>query len=180
MLRYIFSFVLLFLLSGCSLKKADVDFDPDFNTKRLITFYMSYKNKEGYLGLNERRIYDALIRDMESKGYQKVSNEKADFYMTFLVQTKEKIRSDITFGFGAGTFSRRGVVGFATEPDLTYEETTLFINGVDPDTQKVFWSSSLSIDSLESKTPQERTEYLDKRVDIMLKEFPSRLDEEKK
>lgn len=180
MIRYIFPFLLFLLLSGCSLKKADVDFDPNFKTRQLKTFSILYKNKEGYYGLNERRIHDALIHEIESKGYQKASKEEADFYMTFLVQTKEKVQPDISFGFGVGTFSRRNFIALGTEPDLIYDETTLFINSVDSKTQKVFWSSSLVVDSLESKTPQERIEYINKVVTIMLKEFPNYLNQEKK
>lgn len=174
MLRYIFYTLLLLALSGCSLRKAEVDFNPDFKIEELRTFTVEYKNRDEFVDLNEERVYNALLREMSLKGYEKSQKEKSDFYFNFFVDSKEKVMSDLNFGFGIGTFSRRSVISLGTTRDLPYEETTLYIKAVDSKSKKVFWNAHIEIDSLESKSPQERMEYLSEIVEVMLKEFPKK------
>ncbi|PLY16510.1 MAG: hypothetical protein C0628_00415 [Sulfurimonas sp.] len=173
MFRNIVLILSVFILAGCSFKKADIDFDPEFKTQRLKTFAVAYKNENDYEGLNEKRIYDAIVHEIKSKGYEETSKERADFYLTFLIDTKEKIYSDINFGFGVGAFSRRSAVALESSRDLPYYETSLFINSVDSKTQKAFWSSLFALDSLEFKSAQDRIDYFNKTIEKMLEKFPA-------
>lgn len=166
----------IFVLAGCSLKKADVDLDPKFQIESLKTFTVVYKNEDGYYSLNEERIVTAIKDEINKKEYKESLKERADFYMTFYIDAKEKIHSDINFGFGIGKSSRRSVLSLGTSRDLVYDEMNLIINAVDSKTKKVFWNSYIEIDSLEHKSPKEREEYLNKIVSVMLEEFPKSLN----
>ena len=172
MFRYILPFFLL-LMVGCS-KNVDTDFDPAFHTGTLATFAIVHKSKEGYDTLNDERIRDAITREIERKGYTAAPEDAADFHITFQTRIEEDVPSNVSFGFGFGTYSSGIGTSVGTSHNPTNDEESLLIHMVDPKTQKTFWRTSLSQDIQEFKTPQERSAYFDKTVASMLKDFPAR------
>lgn len=173
MFRYILPFILL-LMVGCSSKKVDIDYDPLFQINSLKTFAVVHKSKEGYDILNDERVSEAIKLEMESKGYVNVAEDAADFFITFESIVKKDVPSNIGVGLGLGTFSSGLGLSLGTVRGFSSDEGTLFINMINPATQKIFWYALLTqkIDDFES--PQERTDYFNKTVGAMLKEFPAK------
>jgi hypothetical protein len=158
---------------GCS-KSAETDFDPAFHTKALSTFAVVHKSKEGYDTLNDERIRNAITREIEKKGYSTAPEETADFHVTFQTRIDEDVPSNVSFGFGFGSYSSGLGTSVGTSHNPTDDKENLLINMVDPKTQKTFWRTSLSRDVQEFKTPEERSAYFDKTVAAMLKDFPAK------
>ncbi|MCK9472449.1 DUF4136 domain-containing protein [Sulfurimonas sp.] len=174
MYRYLLPFLLLLILSGCSSKKVDVDYDSLFQISSLSTFAVVNKNTNKLYLLDNERIIDAINREMESKGYTSVSVDKAEFHITFHSVIKEDVPSNVGIGLGLGTFSSGLGLSLGTFHGFSSDEGNLLINMLDSSTQKIFWQATLKSKIKELESPQERIEYFSKTVATMLEEFPVR------
>jgi len=173
MFRYIFP-LLLVLLVGCSSKKADIDYDPSYKTNVLKTFSVIHQSHEYSNSLYDERISEAITKDLSSKGYASVSKEAADFHVTFMIRIKKEVPSNVSFGFGLGYFTRGTGLSLGTAHNTVQHKWIILINMVDPKTHKTFWSTTVTENIQEFKSPQESTEYFNKIVNILLKEFPAK------
>lgn len=166
--------LLLILLAGCSSKKADIDFDPSFNMAALSTFAVVYNKSDDFSALNNERIAEAITHEMRSKGYVSASEYEADFHITFENIIREDVPSNVGLGFGLGTFSSGLGLSLGTVRGFSNDEGTIFINMLNPATQKIFWYAKLTKKMKNFETPQERAEYFNETVHEMLEEFPQR------
>ncbi|PLY13576.1 DUF4136 domain-containing protein [Sulfurimonas sp. CVO] len=175
MFKYIIPFLLLFIV-GCATKKPDIDYDPAFQINTLSAFSVVYNAEQSYDTLNDERIREAIVNEMELKGYLGTAKERADFHIDFKSSIKEDVPSNVGVGFGVGTFTRSMGFSMSTANQIIFtDEETILINMIDPNTKKTFWSTSITQDKKDFKSPQERTDYYNEIVTIMLKEFPPRL-----
>lgn len=172
MYRYLLPLVLL-LFVGCA-PKAEIDYDPLYQTKTLTTFAIVHKSKTGYESLNEERIKEAITRELQAKGYAAAVKERADFHVAFWSATIEDVPSNFSFGFGLGTFSSGLGTSVGTSHRARSDEEKMLIHMLDPKSQKVFWRTELSKKLPEFTSPQQRSDYFDKTVSEMLKEFPAK------
>jgi len=173
MLRYLFP-VFLLLIVGCSSKKVETDYDPTFQTSALKTFYVTSDSKAGTETLDDERIREAIKRELTQKGYEASTKEQADFHVAFRTAIQEDVPSNVSFGFGVGTYSSGVGTSVGTSRNVTSDKESLFIDMIGPKTNKTFWRAEISKKRRDYKSPQERTDYLDKTVASMLKTFPSR------
>jgi hypothetical protein len=171
MFKYILPIVLI-LFIGCSAKKANIDYDPSFNITALSTFAVVYNRTDDYSALNDERIVEAITHEMQTKGYVSAAEYEADFHITFNSLIREDVPSNVGVGLGLGTFSSGLGLSLGTVRGFSSDEGTLFINMVDPATQKIFWYAKLTKKIESFQTPQERAEYFNEVVSVMLKEFP--------
>ena len=172
MFRYMFLF-LIFIMVGCSSKKVEVDYNPEFKTTALATFFVVHKMDE-YNSLNNERISEAIINEMKLKGYMYAQKDEADFHIIFHTITKEDIPSNVGFGFGFGTFSRGQGLSLGSVHHTTGDKDSHFINMIGTKTQKSFWSASLTQRVDDFKSPQERIDHFNKTVKTMLNDFPKK------
>lgn len=173
MFRYLLP-VFLLLMVGCSTKKVETDYDPAFQTSTLKTFYVVRNSKAATDTLDDERIRDAIKRELTQKGYEAAPEEKADFHITFRTAIKEDVPSNVSFGFGVGTYSSGVGTSVGTSRNVTSDQEDLLINMIDPETNKTFWRAEVSKKRRNYKSPQERTDYVDKTVASMLKTFPAK------
>jgi len=173
MLRYLFP-VFLLLMVGCSSKKVQTDYDPAFQTSTLKTFYVASNSKAATDTLDDERIREAIKRELTQKGYEAAAEEKADFHITFRTAIQEDVPSNVSFGFGVGTYSSGVGTSVGTSRNVTSDKESLFIDMIDPKTKKTFWRAEVSKNRRDYKSPQERTDYMDKTVASMLETFPTR------
>ncbi|MBE0515176.1 DUF4136 domain-containing protein [Sulfurimonas sp.] len=173
MFKYILP-LLLILFAGCSAKKADIDFDPSFNIAALSTFAVVYTKAEDSGALNDERIVEAITNEMQAKGYVSTPEHEADFHIIFQSIIREDVPSNVGLGFGLGTFSSGLGLSLGTARGFSNDKGTLFINMLDPATQKIFWYAKLTKNIESFETPQERAEYFNETVSAMLKEFPQK------
>ncbi|MBE0497930.1 MAG: DUF4136 domain-containing protein [Campylobacterales bacterium] len=169
---YLLPFILL-LFTGCA-PKAEIDYDPVYQTKVLTTFAIVHKSKTGYESLNEERIKEAITAELQRKDYAAAAQETADFHVAFSSVTQEDVPSNFSFGFGLGTFSRGLGTSVGTSHRASSDEVKMLITMLDPKTQKVFWRTELSKKLPEFTSPQQRSDYFNETVVEMLKEFPAK------
>ncbi|WP_345974326.1 DUF4136 domain-containing protein [Sulfurimonas sp. HSL3-7] len=172
MLRYLLPLVLLMMV-GCS-SKVDTDYDPSFSTEPLKTFFVIHKSQDGVETLDEKRLNQAINRQMQAKGYESTAMNTADFHITFQRAVEEDVPSNFSFGFGFGTYSRGVGTSVSTTQNVTDDEEKFVINMIDPATKKTFWRAEVTKKRRDFKSPQARSDYIDKTVAAMLKEFPVR------
>ncbi len=170
MFRYLLPLFLLFMV-GCS-HKVDTDFDPSYKTELLKTFAVVHTSKGAPETLDDERIVAAITHELEGKGYLAVSKETADFQVTFQTRFEEDVPSNVSFGFGFGTYSSGVGTSVATTRNVTNDQEHIDIYMVDPKTKKTFWRASESRKYRDFKTPQQRSDYFDKIIASMLKTFP--------
>jgi len=169
MFRYLFPLFLLFM-AGCA-TKVDTDYDPAYNTELLKTYTIVQNDIKGVDTLDEERIREAISREMDRKGYKAATQDAADFHITFQSRFEEDVPSNVSFGFGVGTFSS-GVGGsVGTSHNVTSDKEKLLVNMINPKTQR---RAEISKTRREFKSPQARSDYFDKLVASLLKEFPAR------
>ncbi len=170
MFRYIFSFLLIFM-AGCT-KQADIDYNPSFKTASLSTFAIIQKNHSSISSLNEERINEAIVNNMQQKGYLNVPENAANFHINYKVKIQKDASSNVSVGLGLGFHTRGLGLGLGTAQNTTITKLNIQIDMIDPKTYKTFWSTSITDDIHEFKSPQESIEYFNKIVAVMLKEFP--------
>ena len=166
--------LLLILMVGCSSKKAEVDYDPSFEVIALATFTIVHESLDGYDSLNENRIKEAIVDEMQRKGYKNTGKDRADFYVRYKNSIKEDVPSKSSFGFGLGTFSSGLGLSLGAVSRSSNDKSIMIINMLDPKTKNVFWSSSFTHNIDRSKTPKESTEFFNKTIATMLKDFPAK------
>jgi len=172
MFRYLIT-VLLFFTLGCSSKQPTIDYDPKFETALLKSFTLKKTSSKDAITLNQERIREAVIREMTLKGYTYTNEDKADFHINFESLIKEDVPSDVSFGFGFGSFSSGLSTSIATSHRPTKDQGELHINMLDPETKKTFWRSVYVKDAHDFSSPKERSNYFNKVITEMLKTFPS-------
>lgn len=172
MLRYL-PIILLFLALGCS-KQPTIDYDPDFSTTSLKTYTIINRTEKGGDSLNDERIYKSIINEMNMKGYKYTSNDSTDFHITFEIAIKEDVPSNVSFGFGFGTYSGNTGTSVGTSRNLSSDQGNLLIRMIDPTTKKTFWQTSYTKGIEKLSSPEERSDYFKKVVSSMLKDFPSK------
>ncbi len=172
MLRYLLPLFLL-LMVGCS-HKVDTDFDPAYKTELLKTFSIVHKSKGGADTLDDERITAAITRELERKGYRPVPKEAADFHVAFQTRLEEDVPSNVSFGFGFGTYSSGVGTSVGTTHNVSSDKEHIDISMIDPQTKKTFWRASESRKYRRFKTPQARSDYFDKIIASMLNAFAAR------
>ena len=60
----------------------------------------------------------------------------------------------------------------STTSTYEYKEGTLVIDALDPKTQKIVWRATASKELQDKKTPQERTQAVNKVISDLMKKFP--------
>lgn len=171
MFRYLLPLFILMLV-GCS-KTPTVDYDPKFETASLQSFAIVSKASKQSNPLNEERIRDAIMAEMQKKGYTTADKETADFRISFESVIKEEVPSNVSVGFGFGSFSNGLGTSIATSHRPTKDQGKLHINMINPKTEKTFWRTVYTKDIRDFSSPQARSDYFKAIVAAMLKDFPS-------
>ena len=115
------------LLMGCS-KTPSVDYDPKFPTATLQTYAFVSNASQQSNPLNEERIRDAVMTEMLRKGYTATDKKTADFHISFDSMVKEDVPSNVSFGFGLGSFSSGVGTSIGASHRPTKDQGQLHIN----------------------------------------------------
>ncbi len=160
-----------FLLVSCSSLRVSSDYNPSFNFSKLKTFAIVY-NRQGNSPM-QQRIVEALTHEFKAKGYVPAPREKADFFVVFHTNIKNK-RQVVTdyqrvglYPYGFGTYAMVPI-----QREYEYKEGKIIVDALDPKTKNIFWRG-IATDRLKSyKTPQERMKYAMEVARELLKSFP--------
>jgi hypothetical protein len=158
-------------LAGCSSSmKVTTDFDPEANFTGLGSYAWEVPTAEGeraHMAPNpqsERRIIEAVDRELADKGYRQVSSDP-DLLVAFFVAVDDSIDAEtVITDYKLGYVSR--------QPEYyTYREGTLVLFIAEGESRRVIWEGSAS-ETFESPTREEINKAIDKAVHSMLSAFP--------
>jgi len=162
----------LWFFVGCSSLDVSVDYDPGFDFRTSKSFAIAHYNKEGEDTLFNDRLIKALDADLQSKGYTKSAKEEADLIVTFHTNVENKTSIDTDYQMiGYGRYGYGGGM-VATTRTYNYKKGTLIIDVLNPKDEKIVWRGMATDILKEHKTPQERTEYINKVVKETMVSFP--------
>lgn len=179
-----FTFILALFISGCSTLKVETDFDPNVTMEAPKNFYIVHKKQADEDALTTDRIIEALEKELIAQGYQSSSKERADFFILFHtgVTTKSRVVTDYKyvnmypysygrgFGYGYGGYSTAVV---PESRNYTYKEGKLIVDAVFAKGNRIFWRG-VAKDQLQSlENPQERIEYINTVIHMLMKKFPN-------
>ena len=175
-MRSIKSICILFLLAaavGCS-TVYDVQFDYNTSTDfaNLKTYnWLPVPEKTDIDSLDVVRVKKAVNAEMQAKGLRLASNP--DFLIAEHLGKKEKV-SVRDWGYDYGPYAGYwgGYWGPGGVSTFQYEEGSLILDFVDPQTKQLIWRGSAKAEVDDMRTPEKREALIDEAVQKILKNFP--------
>lgn len=178
--RNIVAIVLTMVLAGCATQKVDWDYD----TERSLTDMKFYRwieptqesKKMGYHfeALMDQRVHNAVDRTLQARGFQRIDSDSqsVDFLVNYIGSQKTRREErQVTTSFGYG-FSPWGL-GVSTDSRVQeYEEGSLIIDIIDPETKNVVWRGRSRARIQEDLSSEQRTVKITQAVEKILEGFP--------
>ena len=139
---------------GCSRAQIRSDFDREVNFGTYRSFdwmektYTSSNDPYAQNTLTEKRIRNATIWELESKGYRRETTGEPDFLVTYHVGVENRV--DVTsYGYSYFPYRHHGHHGYGgygysgqNYSVYRYKEGTLILDFVDPETNQLVWRGS--------------------------------------
>jgi len=156
--------MLLVILTGCSTNATKYDYETKADFTDLNTFDWFAVPQEAQL--NEqvvKDVEDAVNRELAAKGMRKVS-ENPSFLIALHISKQLKRNdwslSDVRYG------------SYRTRLPQVYEEGTMILDFVDPETKELLWRGSATAVIESVLTPEEQKNRINKVVSKILDKFP--------
>ncbi|BDY13326.1 hypothetical protein HCR_16380 [Hydrogenimonas cancrithermarum] len=160
--------------AGCAGKNGVSDYDPDYPIQRLQTFVVKQNGASGISPLDGERIEAAIVQTLRAKGYTAAATGvKNDFVVEYAVTIRKDVPSNVSFGFGFGSFGRNIGASVGTSVTPRHDEATIQLHMIDPATRKVFWSASDTKRFETADDPHKRAAFFKARIREMLAAFPN-------
>ncbi len=171
--------ILIFIVSsivflGCSSLRVSYDYDPGYDFSQQTRYAVVHHNREGEDTLFNDRVINAIKTELNAKGYVQTSKEEADLVFVFHSKVEDKTDIDTDYqmvGFG---MYRYGGTMVATTSTYHYTKGTLIVDALNPKDQKIVWRGIATDTLKEKKTPQKRTEYINKVIQELMESFPGK------
>jgi hypothetical protein len=166
--------LLLAAAAGCS-TVYDVQYDYNQTTdfSNLKTYnWMRVPEKADIDTLNVMRVQKAVNAEMQAKGL-KLTSDNPDFLIAEHMGKKEKV-SVRDWGYDYGPYAGYwgGYWGPGGVSTFQYEEGSLILDFVDPQTKKLIWRGSAKAEIDNVRTVEEREKLINEAVQKILKNFP--------
>jgi hypothetical protein len=167
--------IVIFLITAfcsCATTQVSQDYDSSANFSTYKTFAWLESQKRSGDTRIDNPLIDAGIRAavdkiLISKGYKKISDGSADFYVVHDLSLEktldlQPVRGYISFG----------AIGVSSRGETEYEEGTLIISVNDAKTKKPVWRGWATCRVNKQPTPDQTTETINKAVEKILVQFP--------
>jgi hypothetical protein len=168
-------------LLACAGVDVSEDYEPDTDFSGYQTFdwfpggRAASGNPEVDSPFLDRRVKDALVRELSSRGFVKVEDRTPDFFVNYHVSVRQKLSSSgLSVGYGVGSWGSHGGVGIGvgTPAVRTYDEGTLVIDVLDAESKRLVWRGTGSQAVKSSPKPEETTAAVDRAVAAIVAPFP--------
>ena len=164
---------LLFLAASVSFGQ---DVSTDYNHKAPFSDYRTYKwLRPAQMSdpLMVERVTAAVDQQLHARGLQPSNGDQADLGVVVNGATHERHTLQTFYdGFGGWGWWGWGAPGMATTETQNYTVGTLIVDLFDSRTKQIVWRS-VAKDTLSDK-PEKNTAKLDKAVEKMFKDYPSK------
>lgn len=187
--RQLLGMLLIVVLSGCSTMTVNSDYDPSESFKGLRTYdwIPGGRKPTGDPRIDDNtlldtRVRNAVDRELAAKGFRRLTDGQPDFWVVYHVTLDKK--TDITtlnsyYGYGPGWGYGYGYpyrpYGWGGPPETyvyQYEEGTLLLDIVEPETRKLIWRGHATDEVQFSDSPGKREEQVNEAVRRILALFP--------
>ena len=175
MIRRILSiFILIIFLVGCSSISTTSDYDPSADFASYSTFSIYDGTIAGSelesAPLVKKRVMDAIVNEMQKKGFVEADSENADLIIYTQAGTAEKMNvSDYGYGYGAWW----GPYPYGRNIDVSYyTQGSLIIDLVDNAKDELIWRGIGTAVVQDRGTPEERQQFIDEAVAKILGNYP--------
>ncbi len=177
------SFMLAFILitlQACSGITVSQDYEQGYDFSKLKTFaWKPNDDSQKQNAANElidKRIRKAIVTNLSAKQYKQIDSGKPDFYISYHVTVKQKIRTDNVSGgvsIGRSSHGRYGSIGIGTGTQVhAYDQGTLLIDVTEVANNKLVWRGISTQAVAGHSDPQKSTAVINETVEKMLMQFP--------
>jgi len=166
----------LLVLTGCAGVQVTTDYDPSVD----FTLLQDYAWMEGEREqpsdprvdntLLDTRIRNAIDAEMAAKGFDVTSADRADFLVGYHAAIQNKIDAYTMSNFGG--YRPGWGTGYSDVHVYEYEEGSLVIDFVDPETGNLLWRGAAQAEVNRSLTPEKREMRIRAAVEKILARFP--------
>ena len=168
-MRYLLLIAALFF-GACSTLVVEHDYDPSYDFSEVRSFAVVHKQKENEDGLTVRRIEDAMVRTLRSKGLRQSDAANADIVFLFHLGVTNK--TEIYTDYQMVGYGRYGGMVVATPRSYNYDEGKLIIDAYDPKSNQTVYRVVLKDEIKERRTPKQRQEAIEEAIEKALSTFP--------
>lgn len=176
----VLSLVLVSVLWGCARSPVSYDYDPAVDFVAFKSYRWLVKDHTGREDprikndLLDQRIKQAINDTLARRNYIQRENQPVDFLITYQLGIEKRTDVDeIETGIGFGY--RFTHLGFRTDTIVReYNEITLYIDMIDPETEKLIWRGMRTYRYQEGGTVAERQARIREIVAEILAGFPPR------
>ena len=175
MVRIFLSLVLpVTLIVGCSSISTTSDYDPSADFASYSTFSIYDGTIEGSelesAPLVKKRVLEAIVNEMQKKGFVKADSENSDLIIYTQAGTAEKMNvTDYGYGYG----SWWGPYPYGRNIDVSYyTQGSLIIDLVDNAKDELIWRGIGTAVIQDRGTPEERQKFIDEAVAKILTDYP--------
>ncbi|MCK5122521.1 MAG: DUF4136 domain-containing protein [Methylococcales bacterium] len=182
--------VILFFISGCSTIKVTSDYNPavSFSGFQSYQWIPGGPTKIGDPRVDDNTLLQSRVRKavdnvLASKGYQKVTSGKPDFWITYHVTLDKQVKIQAInsinhygpgWGWRYGSTYSGGYRGNDTFV-YTYDQGSLIIDIVEPDSRQLIWRGSATDKVNFSHSPEQKEQKINEAVKKLLEQFPPQL-----
>lgn len=158
-------------LIACSGIKTFTDYDEHIELNSFDTFSFYEEMDTGMSELDEKRVSRAIHDYLEEKGFK--TEEDSKFKINFYAETHERSqRHNMHIGIGAIGTHVGGNIGSGIPIDSHQKILSLTVEFVDAETNQLFWQGVSEGKIVPSRTPEERSQFIEKMVNKLLKGYP--------
>ena len=180
---------LILAVSGCSSMTVNSDYDPAQSFRGLKTYAWipGGRKPTGDPRIDNNTLLDSRVRravdsELAANGFNKVSGGKPDFWVVYHVTLDKK--SDVTllnsyYGYGPGwghSYGHRyrpyGWAGPAETYVYQYDEGTLILDIIEPETRKLMWRGHATDEVQFSDSLGKKEAHINEAVRRILASFP--------
>jgi hypothetical protein len=176
--------LLMLLVAGCSTIKVGSDYKTniDFSKFKTYAWLNETDNPSDNVRMNNKMVIDSVRasveRTLNSKGYIKTDNEKADFLITWFGAIEQKMKAQNIDHF----YSSYGYGTLYQDPDWNpqsqvtnikeYEEGSLIFDFLDPESHTLLWRGIGRDKVVEGRPDDVVRQNIDKAVRQILADYP--------
>jgi hypothetical protein len=168
----------LALCVGCSTLRVTTDFDPGVEFGGFGRYAWlpdgpaQGKDPRLHNDLIDARVRGAVDRVLAERGFEKVAEAEADFFVTYYLGLETRI--DVRTVHSNFRYSRRGWSGSVGNSTRVrqYERGTLLIDVLEPTERRLVWRGSTDARVTRRSDPARRDQQIDEAVQSILGRFP--------
>ena len=183
MKQLLYSCILMLVLSACGGVDVQTEVGNGANLARLTSYAWLDTDETSLKGVRPANpdvnewVKTAVENQLEKKGYTMVPSEQAEFLISWIGSIEQKIQVQSvdhfyrSYGYGA-VASSMPLVKRKGDTTREYQEGTIILDVLDPESNTMLWRSSGTDRLLQGLDKEETVLYVNRLVKNILKTFP--------